>query len=74
MPIIFFLFGLLIYFAAFLILNSADTAFQENTGFLIVLIGTVFIVGAGIMDTIKGSIAKLIDKLSTDQPDSKGGE
>lgn len=74
MAVVFFLFGVLAYFFAFLILSSADTAFQENTGFLVVLIGTVFIVGAGIMDTIKSSFATLIDKLPTAQSDSKGTE
>ncbi|NRA59805.1 MAG: hypothetical protein HRU25_02630 [Psychrobium sp.] len=52
MNILFFILGLLAYVMGYSVFSSAKSAMHETVGLLIFLIGTVFFVGAGIIDAI----------------------
>jgi hypothetical protein len=71
---LFYFFGVIAYFIAFIVLGDAETAFQENTGFVIILIGSVFIVGAVIVGTINSNFRKLNESVRSLAPVKKPPE
>ena len=52
MQIIFFAVGVLIYFLGFTVFSGAKSSIHETVGLLIFVNGTLFIIGAGIIDAI----------------------
>ncbi|WP_445777632.1 hypothetical protein [Shewanella sp.] len=52
MQIIFFVVGILIYLAGFVVFSGAKSSMHETVGLLIFINGTLFIIGAGIIDSI----------------------
>jgi len=64
--VFFWILGLICYFLAFAVLASSKSAFQEQSGFLVALVGTLFVVGAGIIGSIEKLKASLGKKDSID--------
>lgn len=62
MNIVFWILGALAYLMGFAVFGGAKSAIHENVGLMILLIGTVFFVGAGII----GAINKNTDAVSKD--------
>jgi len=58
MRFIFFLSGLFAYFLGGLFFTSPQGAINETAALLIILNGTLFIIGAGILDAIQNNIPR----------------
>ncbi|MFH4371217.1 hypothetical protein [Vibrio alginolyticus] len=52
MQIIFFVVGMLIYLFGFVVFSGARSSVHETVGLLIFLNGSLFVIGAGIIDAI----------------------
>lgn len=55
---VFFLLGLLAYFIGYIIFSEAKSAIHETVALLIIINGTLFIVGSGIMGALHSNKAK----------------
>ncbi|SUI93574.1 hypothetical protein [Shewanella morhuae] len=65
MQIIFFVVGVLVYFLGFTVFVGAKSSIHETVGLLIFLNGTLFIIGAGIIDAVnKKTKAEVATKVS----------
>jgi hypothetical protein len=58
MNILFWVLGCLAYLMGFVVFSTAKNAIHENVGLMIFLIGTVFIVGAGIIGAINKNFSQ----------------
>ncbi|MCA3991400.1 hypothetical protein [Vibrio vulnificus] len=57
MSILFFILSILAYIFGFMIFATAKSAIHEGVAFIVILNGTVFFVGAAIIDTIKNKVS-----------------
>ena len=58
MKFIFFLLGLLAYFMGYFVFTTAKSSIHETVSLLIIINGTLFIVGAGILDAMHANKVK----------------
>jgi hypothetical protein len=62
MNVLFWVLGCLAYLMGFVVFSTAKSAIHENVGLMIFLIGTVFIVGAGIIGAINENFSQSLMK------------
>jgi hypothetical protein len=62
MNIFFWVLGLLAYFFGAGVFLGAKSAIHENVGLMFFLIGSVFVVGAGILSAINKNFEALLNK------------